>query len=113
MYLVQISFKTKSGEVRKGQIINMPEDKAQPLLEAGKVTELGVCHICHEYAWWLSVYGVLVCGVCHPPFAPDLVKRWIGNQDVLSHLKGSKAGMVFSWQEIQERKAAGKREGAG
>jgi hypothetical protein len=93
-----------------------PEAKKFPeknFLQTDSSGTHGPCHICHEYVWWLSVYGVFVCGVCHPPATPDLVKRWVGNQDALSHLKGSKAGMVLSWQEIQERKAAGKREGAG
>ena len=31
------------------------------------------CHTCHEYAWWVSIYGVLVCGYCHPPASPELV----------------------------------------
>lgn len=78
MYQVQISFRAKAEVVRRGQIINMPEDRARPLLEAGKITELGECHACHEYAWWLSIHGVLVCGVCHPLATPDLAKRWIG-----------------------------------
>ena len=77
MYLVQIPFRAKSGEVKKGQIINMPEDKAQPLLEAGKITELKACHNCKTYSWWLSIHGVLRCGVCHPPPREGLVKRWI------------------------------------
>jgi hypothetical protein len=80
MYLVQIPFRAKSGEVRKGQIINLPRDKAQPLLMAGKIAELVNCHICHTSSWWLSVHGPLVCGVCHPPAIPDIVKRWIGNE---------------------------------
>ena len=77
-YLVRVPFKTKSGEVRKGQVIAMPEDKAEALVRAGKITELLPCHICGDFAWWLSVRGVLVCGTCHPPVSPEIVKKQIG-----------------------------------
>jgi len=44
----------------------MPEDKAQPLLTARKIEKLGDCPVCHEWAWWVSIHGVLVCGIYHP-----------------------------------------------
>lgn len=78
MYQVQILFRAKSSEVRKGQIINLPEDRVQPLIEAGKIRELWVCRTCHTFSWWLSTHGDLVCGTCHPPAKEELVKRWIG-----------------------------------
>lgn len=83
-FIVQTSFKAKSGEIRKGQIVAMPEDKAEVLLRAGKIRELRACHVCHADPWWLSVHGVLVCGACHPPPAPDLVKRWIASNEPAS-----------------------------
>ena len=55
------------------------EDKAEALLEAGKIVELKPCHVCGEHGWWLSARGVLACGVCHPP-VPGAVKKWIGNR---------------------------------
>ncbi|MCX5803559.1 MAG: hypothetical protein NTU69_08540 [Proteobacteria bacterium] len=42
-------------------------ESVRGLIEAGKVRPAEPCHICHEYRWWLSIYGVLVCGYCHPP----------------------------------------------
>ena len=40
-----------------------------------------VCHACRERRFWRSVYGVVVCGTCHPPAAPDLVTEWIESAD--------------------------------
>jgi hypothetical protein len=33
------------------------------------------CPVCHENKWWLSVYNVRICGVCHPPARERLVKE--------------------------------------
>ena len=38
-----------------------------------------VCHACKERRFWLSIYGVVVCGVCHPPATPQRVERWLIN----------------------------------
>ena len=38
----------------------------------------GLCDVCHELSWWLSVYGLWTCGVCHPPVDPNVVVEWIG-----------------------------------
>lgn len=108
-YIVQTFFKTKSGEVRKGQVITMPEDKAQPLLRAGTITELKACHICGEYAWWVSIRGAFVCGVCHPP-TPGAVKKWIGEPEMLNRLKVSRSAVILSWQEIRAGEAASDRQ---
>ncbi len=37
----------------------------------------GACPACRERRFWRSVYGVVVCGVCHPPAAPHLVAEWL------------------------------------
>ena len=49
-------------------------DAVRGLLESRKIKPAGPCHICHEYEWWLSIYGVMVCGTCHPPASPGIVK---------------------------------------
>jgi hypothetical protein len=36
-----------------------------------------LCPCCRRSQRWLSVYGVTVCGECHPPAVPELVKRWL------------------------------------
>jgi tubulysin polyketide synthase-like protein len=41
-------------------------------------TDLGVCARCHGNRWWVSRYGVKVCGHCFPPAQPELVVAWIG-----------------------------------
>jgi hypothetical protein len=86
-YIVRVPFEARSGEIKKGQIIAMPENKAQALVTAGKITELKSCHICGDFAWWLSIYGALRCGTCHPPASAELVKRWIGDGDRLTTMK--------------------------
>lgn len=37
----------------------------------------GPCYRCRRFVWWESVYGVVVCGACHPPAVPELVRRWL------------------------------------
>ena len=37
-----------------------------------------VCYACRSQQFWLSIYGVTICGVCHPPASSRLVTRWIG-----------------------------------
>lgn len=36
------------------------------------------CRCCGNIAWWESIHGVRVCGVCHPPASLGLVRRGIG-----------------------------------
>jgi hypothetical protein len=40
-----------------------------------------LCPACDSCRWWISKYGVRICGVCHPPASPDFVARWEGEQD--------------------------------
>jgi hypothetical protein len=35
------------------------------------------CPWCGRRSWWRSIYGVVVCGWCHPPAAPELVAEWL------------------------------------
>ena len=39
------------------------------------------CHACGRRAWWLSIHGAVVCGRCHPPPAPDVLAKWLGDLD--------------------------------
>jgi len=89
-YVVQAPFMSKSGEIRKGQVIAMPEDRARALVAAGKIAELSPCHACREYAWWLSIGGALVCGVCHPPASPAIVKKRISDPEAHARIGGAK-----------------------
>lgn len=41
----------------------------------------GTCYVCGGSRWWLSVYGVLVCCLCHPPPAPELVSRYLTGEE--------------------------------
>ncbi len=78
------------------------------LIETGKIEPALPCYICGEFAWWLSVYGVLVCGVCHPP-VPATVKRWIGGPEAYGRMKASETAVVLSLDEIRERGAGERR----
>jgi hypothetical protein len=49
------------------------------LIEEKRAEPAEPCPACHKYAWWLSTHNALLCGVCHPPASPYLVKRWIGH----------------------------------
>ena len=31
------------------------------------------CYCCGHHEWWLSIHGVTVCAVCHPPAVESLV----------------------------------------
>ena len=42
-----------------------------------KQTGRVVCYACKTSRFWLSIHGVIVCGLCHPPASPDLVDKWI------------------------------------
>jgi hypothetical protein len=82
------------------------EKVLEPTPKAEKIGELGPCRICGENAWWLSVYGALRCGVCHPP-VPGAVKKWIGDPECSARLKASGPAVVLSWEEARQRKAGG------
>ena len=43
------------------------EEIPQPVRKPEEIVQSNVCSTCHKYAWWESVYGRIVCGVCHPP----------------------------------------------
>ena len=36
------------------------------------------CFSCRGRRFWISIYGVTICAVCHPPASPDLAASWIG-----------------------------------
>lgn len=35
------------------------------------------CFACRGHRFWISVFGVTVCAVCHPPADPSFVAQWI------------------------------------
>jgi len=64
-----------------------PQKKKNDQVDRQKRTGLNepmspkMCSVCGSCRWWVSIYGVRICGVCHPPANPDLVARWEGEQD--------------------------------
>jgi hypothetical protein len=81
VYVAAMDFtgRTSQGgqQIKKGQVLSMQREKAQPLLSAGKIAELQPCPICGGGDYWLSIHGPLVCTRCHPPARPELVKTRI------------------------------------
>jgi hypothetical protein len=61
---------------------------ASPLPEAGNhadhipllslASRPGTCYACGTTRRWRSVYGAMVCGICHPPADAALVAAWEG-----------------------------------
>ena len=72
--------------------VAVPEDPA-PINNPGLLPELPpmpepevkqsipACYCCHERKWWISVYGVKVCGTCYPPASEKLVREWLENNE--------------------------------
>ena len=50
-----------------------PEILATLQRPAGRIT----CLSCRGHRFWISVYRVTICAVCHPPPDPRLVAEWI------------------------------------
>jgi hypothetical protein len=41
-----------------------------------------VCRCHNEQRWWRSIYGDhLICGICHPPVSPGVMKNWYNHKD--------------------------------
>ena len=45
--------------------------------QAFKMQVLAVCFSCRSTRHWLSIYGAVACGTCHPPADTSLLVRWI------------------------------------
>lgn len=41
--------------------------------------DFGTCARCAGQRWWLSRYGIKVCGDCFPPSTPSAVVAWVGS----------------------------------
>lgn len=41
----------------------------------------GPCPTCGGREWWISVYHVRICAMCHPPADKSLVAEWIGDRE--------------------------------
>jgi len=74
--------RTSQGEAgfHKGQMLDIEEAKAEPLVTDGKLAKVTTCPHCHEYAWWVTTRAELVCGICHPPAGSFFFKRWLGGR---------------------------------
>ena len=70
----------------------------------GEIEPALPCPNCGAFAWWLSIREALVCGVCHPPASPALVRRWIGDPETLTRMKTARPGVLLSLDEIRARK---------
>lgn len=55
-------------------------EAVKALLMSGTIEPASPCYLCREFFWWLSIHGVLICGNCHPPAVPELIKRWFSDE---------------------------------
>ena len=51
--------------------------KVDPLPSYLDGVDLAPCYTCRSSNWWLSIHGATVCGACHPPARPELVAKWL------------------------------------
>ena len=66
-----------------------PQAEAQQLIETLKQHKAEAfsyltswpddCRMCGQRKWWLSIYGVITCGVCHPPGYLKMVRAWFAD----------------------------------
>jgi hypothetical protein len=80
-----LSLKTSAGliELKPGDAFTPRKiSGVVELIPAGKVKPAESCHRCHEYNWWVSIYGVLICGFCHPPASKELIKIHIKSRSI-------------------------------
>jgi hypothetical protein len=75
--------------LKPGHPVDLPQDRARRLLgKVGKKVRVvpsrprpaGACTCCGGTRFWLSVQDALICGTCHPPANPSLVREWIGGE---------------------------------
>lgn len=70
---------TPSGTVRilKGEEFTLPTlEPAVHLVRKGKAFP-EPCPWCRRHAWWISIYGNVICGNCHPPATPEIVEAFL------------------------------------
>jgi len=62
-------------------VIIEPADAAAADAEptSAEPEQIEPCYVCGERKWWISIYDVRICGVCHPPPAERLVKEWLNS----------------------------------
>ncbi len=59
-------------------------DEPEPPAAVAERSAVARC-TCHGTRFWRSVHGVVLCGTCHPPAAPELVAEWL---DAPEHARG-------------------------
>jgi hypothetical protein len=73
-------------------------------IKGSEIETMRACPTCDARAFWLSVHGAVICGVCHPPASSALVKRWIGDPETLTRMKAAKPGVLLSFEDFKQRK---------
>lgn len=48
-----------------------------------QLREDGRCYCCGGNRFWLSEADNIICGVCHPPAFPEIVREWIKPENLL------------------------------
>jgi hypothetical protein len=59
---------------QKAEVIRLLKENAPP--PRADLIERERCCACRGFLFWLSIYGVKVCALCHPPASPNVVRAW-------------------------------------
>jgi hypothetical protein len=60
---------------QKAEVIRLLRESGPP--PHSDLAEPEHCGACLGFIFWLSVHGVKVCAVCHPPASPRVVRAWL------------------------------------
>lgn len=64
-------------------LLTIPPEKVHP------VNTDSSCFCCGQRSWWISTAGKRVCGICHPPAKPEIVREWVSGKTVSSAVENN------------------------
>ena len=79
--------------LRVGEVLTLPEHQSLKLLAKARAkvrrVDGGPCFSCHSTQRWLSIYGAVICAICHPPADSSTVARWVDAEGTANSHDGS------------------------
>ena len=77
---LKIKLDGQNRDLQPGALLTLIDHQGWKLLaripEKVRRVDGGPCFSCQSTRRWVSVYGAVLCVVCHPPVSPGLVARW-------------------------------------
>ncbi len=58
-------------------IVGVEEAAEPPAVSVPPPTVADECRTCQGLRFWRSIYGQVICGICHPPAHPGVVAEWL------------------------------------